>query len=274
MGYGKIPTVASFLELMYIQFQEGQLLTSTFSDQTWKTIGKELFDRHNVNAPQLKGKACRLRILWRKFHNLITKKTGFGWDPLSGTMTAPEEYWTSWIAENPEEASLRKKGLPHYDLCTEMFSKSVATGAFARSSVFGPLDSDEEGDLDPTYKVTTQTEGIPLGVGTPTSLDPLQQPSSLYKASDKKAAKSTRSSRLDEAIDAWTSVNKESVKRMKKKSNDVVEDCMAALEAMEGLSEKKFFLAQDAFLKRTRRKMFLLMNEDKKRKWVESLGEP
>ncbi|KAK6121454.1 hypothetical protein DH2020_044800 [Rehmannia glutinosa] len=146
-------TIASFLELMYIQFQEGQLLTSTFSDQTWKTIGKELFDRHN---------------------------------------------------ENSEEARLRKKGLPHYD-CTEMFSKSVATGAFARSSAFGPLDYDEEGDLNPTYKVTTQIQGIPLGVGTLILLDLLQEPSSLYKASDKKTTKSTRSSRLDEAIDAWTS---------------------------------------------------------------------
>ncbi|KAK6140644.1 hypothetical protein DH2020_025613 [Rehmannia glutinosa] len=55
---------------------------------------------HNVeySVVQLKEKAYRLRILWRKFHDLITKKTGFGLDPLTGTVTALEEYWTSWIA--------------------------------------------------------------------------------------------------------------------------------------------------------------------------------
>ncbi|KAK6155293.1 hypothetical protein DH2020_009541 [Rehmannia glutinosa] len=173
-------TVGTLLELMDESGSAtvGQLLSSTFSDQIWKVIRKELTERHNVDysVVQLKGKACRLRILWRKFHDLITKKTGFGWDPLTGTVTAPEEYWASWIAENPEEAYLKKRGLPFYDRCTEMFSNSVATGEFARSSANYPLDSDEEEDLNTLNRGVSKSQGpvddISVGLGTPTSLNP------------------------------------------------------------------------------------------------------
>ncbi|KAK6138952.1 hypothetical protein DH2020_027298 [Rehmannia glutinosa] len=208
-------TVGTLLELMYEQFQQGQLLSSTFSDQIWKVIRKELTERHNVDysVVQLKGKACRLRILWRKFHDLITKKTGFGWDPLIFGQNRTEEYWASWIAENPEEAYLKKRGLPFYDRCTEMFSNSVATGEFARSSANYPLDSDEEEDLNTLNRGVSKSQGpvddISVGLGTPTSLNPEDnlQNSAGRRASEKRGCKRDRSSRIDACIDSMEAIN-------------------------------------------------------------------
>ncbi|KAG8377393.1 hypothetical protein BUALT_Bualt08G0028400 [Buddleja alternifolia] len=53
--------------------------------------------------------------------------------------------------KNPGEANLRKKGLPHYPLCTEMFSGSVATGACSRSAAMDPIDADDKQEKDVGY---------------------------------------------------------------------------------------------------------------------------
>ncbi|KAL7098500.1 hypothetical protein ACP275_09G021400 [Erythranthe tilingii] len=270
-------TIGTFLELMHSQFKKGQFLSSTFSDQIYKGIAAEMFVKHRkeYTVTQLKGKACRLRVLWRKFHDLITKKTGFGWDPLTCTVTAPEDYWSSWIAENPNEASLRKKGLPHYDLCTEMFSNSVATGSISRSSTMAPLDSDDEDALNTTSsagpsRVPRTNYGSPSfsNLGSPSNLNNIESP----KINDKKQSKSNRSSRIDQALDAWTSVNSARASKMIKQSSSSIEECMAACTNMEDLPLPLFFLAQNEFLNKVRRKMFLLMTNEQKRAWVESLG--
>ncbi|KAL0446214.1 UNVERIFIED_CONTAM: hypothetical protein Slati_1749300, partial [Sesamum latifolium] len=109
---------------------------------------------------QLKGKANRLRMLWRKFYDLVYKWTGFGWDPNTCTIIANEDRWAEQTA-NLRESGLRKKGLPHFDLCTEMFSTFVATTNIARSSAMPPLGSNDDDELDgshPTMKHVNYSE--------------------------------------------------------------------------------------------------------------------
>ncbi|KAK6154365.1 hypothetical protein DH2020_008613 [Rehmannia glutinosa] len=51
--------------------------------------------------------------------------------------------------EHPDNAATIERGLPHYNYCTDMFASNVATGSMARSSMQPPVESDEEGQVDP-----------------------------------------------------------------------------------------------------------------------------
>ncbi|KAH6760410.1 hypothetical protein C2S51_017359 [Perilla frutescens var. frutescens] len=155
-----------------------------------------------------------LRVLWRKFHDLITKKTGFGWDPLTCTVTASDECWASWIADNPREAKLRYKGPPHYPYCTEMFGSSIATGDLARSSTMSTWDSNKEDNLNTSYPISS---GCANGVGgsplpneradLEKNINEIPESNSQHTSREMKSTKSNRSSRIDHALDAWASVN-------------------------------------------------------------------
>ncbi|XP_011100877.1 L10-interacting MYB domain-containing protein-like [Sesamum indicum] len=150
---------------MYEHYKKGQLISSTFSEQIWREIGVELSERNRAQytIAQLKGKATRLRMLWRKFYDLVYKRTGFGWDPTTYTVTASEDRWAEWVAANPRESGLGKKGLPHFDLCTEMFCASVATSNIARSFAMPPFDNNDHDEVDVSHP--TMDTGNPLSSG-------------------------------------------------------------------------------------------------------------
>ncbi|KAL0431210.1 UNVERIFIED_CONTAM: hypothetical protein Sradi_0747000 [Sesamum radiatum] len=150
-----LPQVSLFIELMNDHYKKGQLISSTFSEQIWREIGVELYERSKAN---------RLWMLWRKFYDLVYKRTGFGWDPSTYTVTASEDRWAEWVAANPIESGLRKKGLPHFDLCTEMFSASVATGNIARSSAIPPLDTNDDDEFDVSHPTMEPVNSFSAGV--------------------------------------------------------------------------------------------------------------
>ncbi|KAL2240847.1 UNVERIFIED_CONTAM: hypothetical protein Sindi_0725900 [Sesamum indicum] len=160
-----MPQVSLLTELMYEHYKKGHLFSSTFSEQIWREIGIELSQRNKTQytVAQLKGKANMLRMLWRKFYDLVYKRTGFGWDPTTCTVTASEDRWAEWIAANPRESGLEKKGLPHFDLCTEMFSSSVATGSHARSFAMPPVSNNDNDDVD--VSCPAMATGNPLASG-------------------------------------------------------------------------------------------------------------
>ncbi|KAL2235792.1 UNVERIFIED_CONTAM: hypothetical protein Sindi_1311400 [Sesamum indicum] len=185
---------------------------------------------------QLKGNANRLRMLWRKFHDLVYKQTGFGWDPTTHTITASEDRCAKWA--NPREFGLRKKGLPHFDLCIEMFSASAATGNIARSSA------------------------IPLW--TPMMMMKLirgYEISKSIKRSGTERGQSDHSNKIVTCIDAITTYSEAKTRKLAKFSNDETEDCMRTLSKMEGLLRDLFIAAQDQFVLKVRRQMFLLMSD-------------
>ncbi|KAH6786747.1 hypothetical protein C2S52_006299 [Perilla frutescens var. hirtella] len=164
---------------MYGMYVDDNLLSSTFSDTIWSDIAKELQERTKkiYNIGQLKGKACRLR-------------------------------------DNPREAKLRYKGLPHYPYCTEMFGSSIATGDLARSSTMSTWDSNEEDDLNNSYLISS---GCANGVGgsplpneranLEMNINEIPESNSQHTSKETKSTKSNRSSRIDHALDAWASVN-------------------------------------------------------------------
>ncbi|KAL2249897.1 L10-interacting MYB domain-containing protein-like [Sesamum indicum] len=259
-----MPQVSLLIELMYEHYKKGHLLASTFSEQIWREIGIELSQRNKTQytVAQLKGKANRLRMLWRKFYDLVYKRTGFGWDPTTCTVTASEDRWAEWIAVNPRESGLKKKGLPHFDLCTEMFSSSVATSSHARSSAMPPISNNDNDDVDVSYSA--------MDTGNPLSSGPEQIPTAT-RGRQQKGGQSDRLKRVDKCIDAITACSEAKTQRLANISNDNIENCMTVLSKMEGLPQHLFFAAQDQFVLKVRRQMFLLMSDEDKRAWVETL---
>ncbi|KAL0443991.1 UNVERIFIED_CONTAM: hypothetical protein Slati_2121800 [Sesamum latifolium] len=221
---------------------------SSLLPKEWSNIfsGVELYERNKTQYTivQLKGKANRLRMLWRKFYDLVYKRTGFGWDPSTYTVTASEDRWAEWVAANTRESGLRKKGLPHFNLCTEMFSASVATGNIARSSAIPPLDTNADDELDEHQE---ECNG--------------------------KGGQSGHSNKTNTCIDAITACSEAKTRKLEKNSNNDIEDCMFTLSKMEGLPRELFFAAQDQFMLKVRRQMFLLMTDAEKRAWIERLGK-
>ncbi|KAG8382140.1 hypothetical protein BUALT_Bualt05G0045700 [Buddleja alternifolia] len=163
-------------------------------------------------------------------------------------------------------------GLPHYPLCTEMFSGSVATGACSCSSAMDPIDSDDEQQKDDGYmggssQVNVESHFSMNLSDTPT---PSVGPSILAGATSKQI-KSTRCSIIDNALDVWTSVNNAKVHKMNSYATHNIESCMDILQKMEGIPAHIMVAAQDKFMSKMRRKIFLLQNESERNAWLESL---
>ncbi|XP_011101900.1 uncharacterized protein LOC105179938 [Sesamum indicum] len=160
-----------------------------------------------VLGAKLKGKANRLRMLWRKFYDLVYKRTGFGWEPTTCTVTASEDRWAEWIAANPRESGLKKKGLPHFDLCTEMFSSSAATGSNAHSSAMPPIANNDDDKVDVSYPAIDS--GNPLSSGT----EKIQRAT---RGVQRKGGQSDWWDQIDACIDAITACSEAKTRKLAK----------------------------------------------------------
>ncbi|XP_011102126.1 uncharacterized protein LOC105180135 isoform X1 [Sesamum indicum] len=238
-----MPQVSLLIELMYEHFKKGHLLSSTFSEQIWREIGNELSQRNKTQyiVAQLKGKANRFRMLWRKFYDLVYKRTGFGWDPTTCTVTASEDRWAEWIAANPRESGLKKKGLPHFDLCTEMFSSSVATGSHARSSAMPPVSNNDNDDVDVSYP--TMATGNPLESG------PEQIPTA-RRGRQRKGEQSDRLKRVDKCIDAITACSEVKTQKLTNVMNDNIGECHRAGVMSTSLNNRQAHSPKELFNQR------------------------
>ncbi|KAL2253113.1 UNVERIFIED_CONTAM: hypothetical protein Sindi_0106000 [Sesamum indicum] len=83
---------------------------------------------------QLKGKLNRMRRAWRLLNDLVNRGTGWGWDYDRNTVTDEFGRLEELCRKNSEYKKLVEYGIPHFDLCTQMFARNTATGGIARSS--------------------------------------------------------------------------------------------------------------------------------------------
>ena len=87
-----------FIRILHDHVKKGDLQTSTFHKRVWSQIVDEVFQqtKKRFTVLQLKSKYNRLRTKHRVFSDLISH-TGFGWDPISNTVTASEAVWAEYI---------------------------------------------------------------------------------------------------------------------------------------------------------------------------------
>ncbi|KAK4431038.1 hypothetical protein Salat_0865800 [Sesamum alatum] len=94
--------------------------------------------RYVFTTDQLKWKLNRLRRAWGLMNDILNRGTGWGWDSERNTITDDAGRLEDLYRENPEYKKIVEHGLPHFDLCTQMFARNTASGGFVRSSANPP----------------------------------------------------------------------------------------------------------------------------------------
>ena len=64
----------------------------------------------------------------------MKSNSGFGWCPLTGWPTAPQDVWDAYLLAHPKAKEFQQKALPLFNELHDIFSGVVATGRFAASS--------------------------------------------------------------------------------------------------------------------------------------------
>jgi hypothetical protein len=106
-----------------------------------------------------------------KAYSAMKNNSGFGWDPTSDTLTAPEAVWKDIIAIHPHAEEFRTNPLFMFQELDRILSRTSATGSYATSSSsrdavrvassapssFSELssDSEDEGAQDTVSAATT-----------------------------------------------------------------------------------------------------------------------
>ncbi|KAJ9180787.1 hypothetical protein P3X46_008994 [Hevea brasiliensis] len=95
---------------------------------------------------QLRHKWDWMKDQWKMWKALKGNETGLGWDPIKGTVVAPDEWWNEKIKENSNFARFREKGIGQelYENYQELFLGTVATGEFAYAPSSGVLPNETQ----------------------------------------------------------------------------------------------------------------------------------
>ncbi|XP_052291674.1 uncharacterized protein LOC127900563 [Citrus sinensis] len=139
-----------------------------WSSRTEKTFIRIVHD--HVKKGQLKSKFNRLRKKHREFFDLIAH-TGFGWDPISNTVTVSEAVLAEYIKRVSGVKSYRKKGLEHYQTLGEIFNTTTASGHLRFSFSQVPLSSDEDRELEENFL----GHGVHVDIEDDDSMEPLSE---------------------------------------------------------------------------------------------------
>ncbi|KAK4419105.1 hypothetical protein Salat_2323300 [Sesamum alatum] len=115
-----------FIEFMHEEFISNRLQSSTFSPSVWTRMCEKMnavvYPSHVFTTDQLKGKLNRLRRAWRCMNDILNRVLdGVGTPNLISTQLV-------FPSEKPELKKIIEHGLPHFDLCTQMFSRNTAHG--------------------------------------------------------------------------------------------------------------------------------------------------
>ncbi|KAK4413952.1 hypothetical protein Salat_2808000 [Sesamum alatum] len=167
-------------EKLLIKLMHEEFVNGTFSPFVWGKICTKLNGllppHYTYNVEQLKGKYYRIRRAWRLFNCLLTKETGYVWNNKVDTVNAPPDHIAQWIADHPNDRSIIRRGLPHYDLCTVMFARKGVMGPMARYLPQQPLPSNKEsrvdGNIDAAFQqheLLYDSPGTPGTPGTPST---------------------------------------------------------------------------------------------------------
>ncbi|CAI9261546.1 unnamed protein product [Lactuca saligna] len=223
---------------------------------------------------KLKGKYHRMRSVHTKFSELINH-TGVTWDATSGK-------------RHKVFKTFKKKGCKIYPLLSLVFSGSTAFGAFHNASTCAPQTSEEERRIEDEY--------LDVGSVGESAFDGSNRKGKCKTEGDieglpgtRREKKSDGNSKYDILLDAWSDsmiARKErdlaKAERYKSKYGDTtslfveeysVGDCMATLEATHGVSSKSYNKALSFFPDINWRKMFLMMSENRRKDWLDSLDE-
>ena len=166
--------VHDYVEVLRQVKAKSKLKNTSFKSQHWTLIMKDISQNSGpmgrMDKSQLQSKLSDLKNKFKVF-NALKEASGFGWEESSGTVTAADSVWTSYLASHPKAKQFRHKGLEDYERLCELFGASIATRKFARStgdssddsaseddSVLGSGSSSDDGDEDEKEKEEEEEE--------------------------------------------------------------------------------------------------------------------
>ncbi|KAK4426863.1 hypothetical protein Salat_1455100 [Sesamum alatum] len=268
-----------FIEFMHEEFISHRLPSSTFSPFVWARICEKMNSTMSPGyvfmTDQLKGKLNRLCRAWRLMNDILNRGTGWGWDSEHNTIKDDagrlEDLYrihhslTLRYFENPEYKKIVEHGLPHFDLCTQMFARNTASGGFARSSANPPRafhTVNEGGDEQMTgtssggrrsrddYEDTAVSESSQIG--TPHQWMPSVQHLVVSVKHDWGHGK---------------------IDRAGPKATYAIERCVDELTKFKDLPDGIFTTALERFHSHNTRTIFLRLDDENKLRWLYSLGK-
>ncbi|KAL7262953.1 hypothetical protein ACSBR1_001174 [Camellia fascicularis] len=263
--------VKIFLQILVDEIKkEGPSMSKkdrSFFPRQWQTIEDEMTKKvgKNYGQKKLKGKFARLKANYKEFVAL-KNHTGLGWDPVTQTVTAPDDVWENYVQAHPTAKQFQTKGLKHYELMSEIFAKSFATGAFARSSRQGAPTSDDEREMDERFHAYTSTKGV---------VDESCTSESKRKSSGQ--GQSSKNPKMDDALQSWQrSCEARERFYLQAETNAGATDaysiaaCMTILKSM-ALDPSLFLKAMNMFTSLEWRTMFMTMEPEMRYLWILSL---
>ncbi|XP_077252559.1 uncharacterized protein At2g29880-like [Tasmannia lanceolata] len=91
----------------------------------------------------------KLRV-WKRTYQpiaeLMASNSGFGWDPFSKKITAPEEVWDAYIAAHPEAAIYRIKTIEEFEDLKTIIGQGFVVGSYAAQVSEIGINIGNEGD--------------------------------------------------------------------------------------------------------------------------------
>ncbi|KAL8508303.1 hypothetical protein ACS0TY_018773 [Phlomoides rotata] len=269
---------AQFVVLCHQEYLNGQLLTTCFSRPTLSQIGDRLNSLVDGNVkyglPHLRTKWKNVKRAWKLLYDLRFKRgSGLGWDPEKETIVGTVEQLEAIYAEHRDNKSIIKRGLPHFDLCSEMFNKKVATGNHTRSSM---QPSNESGaPEDETFDSTPPSLDTSAPSQSEYNFTPELSSQDIPESSNRGRRKRTSSSSDRDALLVQTLTNFGAYITEKRtqasREREEYNTCLGILHAMEDIPPRIQAKAGERLSAAFTRQMFLLYDEYQRRNWLMSL---
>ncbi|KAL8522121.1 hypothetical protein ACS0TY_012318 [Phlomoides rotata] len=257
----------------------GQLLTSSFSPSVFQEMALNLNaiaqkPPNYFTESNLRTKWKNLKAAW-KVLNAYKQNLGSGlaWDNDLGTITGDDTVLKGiYAAQSPSNKQVLKHGLPNFEMCTELFKNSVATGAYTRSSQSQvPINATPDEDSIPNEDTIPNEDSIP------NENTPYDTPSPMSHSVHETAGGSGSSSRKRRSSSA--NEDRESLKRgfksfqcyldRKMSSADI---CLDVVQKIEGIPTSLVLKVARHFENVEARNVFLGLNDANRVAWVWDLA--
>ncbi|OVA10593.1 Myb/SANT-like domain [Macleaya cordata] len=119
----------TFVYLCLEQVQKGNRLGTHLNKDGYKVLCDKFFTltKKQYDKKKMKNHWDTTKEMWKVWHKLISN-TGSGWDLVTQTITAGNDWWDDYIKMNPKAADFRHVGLPFAVELDYIFGGITTTG--------------------------------------------------------------------------------------------------------------------------------------------------
>ncbi|KAL6543350.1 hypothetical protein OROHE_010870 [Orobanche hederae] len=288
-----------FLEILAERVKRDPNGAPIFKGTDWLEMDENMFLKLGLRygPEKLRGKYHRMRSVHTRFAELINK-TGVTWNSSTGTVFAEDSVWDAFFKRDKIFKTFKKKGCKIYPLLNLVFSNSTATGVFHNASNAVPQTSEEEHAIEQEYFGGVEGHGdnvggyeVGGGQGSQSERKGKRNSDDLendYIPGQRRAKKkNSASDKYDFFMQVWEqSLNAkkerdlaraERYKLQKGEATNLqcdeysIDKCMDALNNLSEVTTTSFNKTLQFFTNSDWRRMFLLMNDERKKGWLADL---